>query len=130
MTTDPIANMLVSIKNAAMVKKPSVVIPYSNLKFAIAEVLTKEGYLTTIEKRGKKVKKFIQCDIAYENGIAKFATVKRVSKPSRRVYKKVSELRPIRQGQGIAVLTTPKGVMTEKEAKAAQVGGELLFTLW
>ena len=130
MTTDPIANMIISIKNAAAVKKPAVVVPYSNVKMAIAEVLLREGYLTAVAKRGKKVKKFIQCDIAYVQGKAKVSEVKRVSKPSQRIYKKVADLRPIRQGQGIAILTTPKGVMTGKEAKVAGVGGELLFTLW
>ncbi|MCE9628961.1 MAG: 30S ribosomal protein S8 [Candidatus Vogelbacteria bacterium] len=130
MTTDPISNMLVTIKNASMVKKPFVVVPYSNLKMAIAEVLVKEGYLTAANKRGKKVKKFIQCDIAYEAGKSKLTTITRISKPSRRVYKRVVDLRSVRQGQGIAVLTTPQGVMTEKEAKVAKVGGELLFTLW
>lgn len=130
MTTDPIADMIITIKNGAMVKKPSVTVPYSNLKMAIAELLVKEGFLTAATKRGKKVKKFIQCDVAYSGGKAKVTEVKRVSKPSCRIYKRVIDLRPIRQGQGIAVLTTPAGVMTEKEAKAAKVGGELLFTLW
>ena len=130
MTTDTISNMLVTIKNASMVKKPFVVVPYSNLKMAIAEVLVKEGYLTAANKRGKKVKKFIQCDIAYEAGKSKLTTINRISKPSRRVYKRVADLRSVRQGQGIAVLTTPQGVMTERDAKVAKVGGELLFTLW
>ncbi len=130
MTTDPIADMIITIKNGSMVKKPSVTVPYSNLKMAIAELLVKEGILSAATKRGKKVKKFIQCDVVYTAGKAKFSEVERVSKPSRRIYKRVGDLHPIRQGQGIAVLTTPAGVMTAKDAKAAKVGGELLFTLW
>jgi small subunit ribosomal protein S8 len=130
MTTDPIANMLVILKNASMVHKTSVVFPHSNLKMAIAEVLAKNGYIANVTKRGKKVKKFIQCDIVYTGGKSKFSSITRISKPSRRVYKGFAELRSVRQGMGLAVLTTPAGVMTEKEAKEAKVGGELLFTIW
>lgn len=130
MTTDPISDMIISLKNGAMVKKPVVTIPYSNLKMAIAELLVKEGILTAVNKKGKKVKKYIQCDLAYVGGLPKFSQVRRVSKPSCRVYKGVADLHPVRQGRGLAVITTPKGIMTEKEAKLAKVGGEILFTLW
>jgi len=130
MITDPIANMLVILKNASMVGKTSVVFPHSNLKMAIAEVLAKHGYVANVTKRGKKVKKFVQCDIVYVAGKPKFSSITRVSKPSRRVYKGADELHSVRQGMGIAVVTTPKGVMTEKEARQEKVGGELLFTIW
>lgn len=128
---DPIANMLVMIKNAGAVKKPTVLVPYSNLKMAILNVLVKEGLILSATKKGKKVKKYIQCDLAYfGDGRSKITNIKRMSKPSRRVYVKVDDLKPVRQGLGLAVLSTPQGVMTSGEARKLRVGGELLFTLW
>lgn len=128
---DPIANMLVMLKNAGAVKKPTVLVPYSNVKLAILNVLAKEGFILSATKKGKKVKKYIQCDLAYfGDGRSKITNVKRMSKPSRRVYVKVDDLKPVRQGLGLAVLSTPQGVMTGAEAKKLRVGGELLFTLW
>lgn len=128
---DPIANMLVMLKNAGAVKKPTVLVPYSNVKLAILNVLAKEGFILSATKKGKKVKKYIHCDLAYfGDGRSKITNVKRMSKPSRRVYVKVDDLKPIRQGLGLAILSTPQGVMTGNEAKKLRVGGELLFTLW
>lgn len=128
---DPIANMLVMLKNAGAVKKPTVSVPYSNVKLAILNVLAKEGFILSATKKGKKVKKYIQCDLAYfGDGRSKITNVKRMSKPSRRIYVKVDDLKPVRQGLGLAVLSTPQGVMTGGEAKKLRVGGELLFTLW
>jgi len=128
---DPISNMLIQIKNAAMVGKPSVSVPFSNLKMEIAKVLQKEGYLKSVVKKGKKIKKVLACDLTYnEAGKARFTDVVRVSKLSRRVYIGVKELRPVRQGTGSMVLSTPKGIMTDKEAKAANQGGEVLFKIW
>lgn len=128
---DPIANMLVMLKNAGAVKKPTVLVPYSNVKLAILNVLAKEGFILSATKKGKKVKKYIQCDLAYfGDGRSKITNVKRMSKPSRRIYVKVDDLKPVRQGLGLAVLSTPQGVMTGGEAKKLRVGGELLFTLW
>ena len=131
MTTDPISDMLIQIKNAVMVKKPLVSIPFSNLKLEIAKVLQREGYLKTAVKKGKKIKKVLVCDLAYDNdGVAKFTNVARVSKLSCRVYIGVKEIRPVKQGYGTLVLSTPKGIMTDKDAKLANVGGEVLFKIW
>lgn len=131
MTTDPISDMLIQIKNATMVKKPSVSIPYSNIKMEIAKVLQKEGYLKSAVKKGKKIKKVLACDLIYsENNESKIHDVARVSKLSCRVYIGVKELKPVRQGSGLMVLSTPKGIMTSKEAKEANVGGEVLFKIW
>lgn len=131
MITDPISDMLIQIKNAAKVSKPSVLIPFSNVKMNIAKVLVKEGYLKNAVKRGKKVKKFLSCDIVYlEDGRAKLDDVKRISKPSRRVYRGVDEIHSIKQGRGLLVVSTPKGILTGAEAKKANVGGEALFEIW
>jgi len=131
MTTDPISDMLIQIKNATMVKKPAVSVPFSNIKMEIAKVLQREGYIKSAIKKGKKVKKVLACDLVYgEKGESKITDVLRVSKLSRRVYIGVKELRPVRQGSGLMVISTPKGIMTDKEAKAANVGGEVLFKIW
>lgn len=131
MTTDPISDMLIQIKNATMVKKPSVVIPFSNVKMEIAKVLQREGYIKTAVKKGKKVKKVLACDLVYGlDNESKIHEVSRISKLSCRVYIGVKELRPVRQGSGLMVLSTPKGIMTDKEAKEANVGGEVLFKIW
>ncbi|MFA6275014.1 MAG: 30S ribosomal protein S8, partial [Candidatus Paceibacterota bacterium] len=96
----------------------------------IAKLLEREGYLKNIAKKGKKVKKYLYCEIIYNDKKAKINDVARVSKQSRRIYAKASELKPVRQGYGIAVISTPKGLMTEKEAKKQKVGGEHLFNIW
>lgn len=128
---DPISDMLIQIKNAALVGKASIAVPFSNLKMEIAKTLQKEGYLKSAVKKGKKIKKVLACDLVYlENGKSKVTDVSRVSKPSRRVYIGVKEIRPVRQGQGLLVISTPKGILTDKEAKTAGVGGEVLFKIW
>lgn len=131
MTTDPISDMLVQLQNAARVGKQSIVVPFSNVKSEIAKVLLGNGYLKFVSKRGKKIKKFLYCEIAYKaDGEARLGGLERVSKPSRRVYIGADSLRPVKQGRGMAVLTTPRGVMSDKEARGAQVGGEVLFNIW
>lgn len=131
MTTDPISDMLIQIKNATMVKKPAVSIPFSNVKMEIAKVLVHEGYLKSAVKKGKKIKKVLACDLVYgENNESKIHDVARISKLSCRVYIGVKDLKPVRQDSGLMVLSTPKGIMTNKEAKAANVGGEVLFKIW
>ncbi|HYC83308.1 MAG TPA: 30S ribosomal protein S8 [Candidatus Paceibacterota bacterium] len=130
MVTDPISDMLVQLKNAAMVGKPSVIVPLSNVKMEIAKVLLENGYLSDVSKRGKKNRKFLQCDLAYVGGKSRLTEVKRMSKPSRRIYQGVADIRSVRQGMGLAVLSTPKGILADKQAKEQNVGGELLFMIW
>ncbi|MEK7586836.1 MAG: 30S ribosomal protein S8 [Patescibacteria group bacterium] len=131
MIHDPLANMLISLKNAALVKIPSVEVPFSNLKLSVAEVLASEGYLTRVVKKGKKIKKFLELDLAYKaTGEAKIKEVLRVSKPSRRVYLSLKEIIPVRRGFGRLILSTPKGILTGEQARRAGVGGEALFKIW
>lgn len=113
-----------------MVGKPSVVVPHSNLKLAIATVLAEQGYLASITKKGKKVKRSLELFLTYNGTEPKITDVKRISKPSKRVYKNYKQLRPVRQGFGVEVLSTPQGIMSGKQAKAAKVGGESLFMIW
>jgi small subunit ribosomal protein S8 len=128
---DQIADMITRIKNAGDVKKESLVFPYSKIKFEIASVLQKEGYLKSVAKKGKKITKFIEAELNYEaDGSPKVRGVQRVSKLSKRIYQKSKELRPVKYGTGLTILTTPKGILTNREAKKEKVGGEVLFKIW
>jgi small subunit ribosomal protein S8 len=126
---DPIANMLVAIKNGGLVKKSSIIIPSSKMKVAILELLKKEGYVKTYHVSDTATPT-IEVVIAYEKGLPKINNVTRVSKQSKRVYKGVKQITPYKYGHGMTVFTTPKGILTDKEAKASHVGGEPLFTIW
>jgi small subunit ribosomal protein S8 len=130
MQTDPISDMIVRLKNAGLAKREVVAFPASALKMAIAEKLKQIGYLKTVEKRGKKVQKTIEAELVYTGGKAKISDVKRISKPSARVYHRHHQIRAVRQGTGFAFYSTPQGIMTDKEAREAKVGGEILFKIW
>jgi len=130
MITDSISDLLIQLKNGNRAKREIVTIPASNLKLAIAEALVKEGYLKSVVRRGKKVKKFLACELVYADGAPKISQVKRLSRPSCRVYYKAGDIKSIRQGFGKLFLSTPKGIMTGKEAKNAKLGGEALFEIF
>ncbi len=127
MVNDPIADLLVRLKNASNVGKDRVTLPYSRLKHAVADILSKEGYVG----EGVSKKNFsLVVPLAYKDGKPAIVGTKRVSKPSRRMYMGVRDVRPVKQGYGLVVLSTPKGVMTGTQARAARVGGEVLFEIW
>ena len=131
MVTDPIADLIIQIKNAGMVGKSSISLPFSNFKFAVAEKLQKKGYVKAVEKKGKKVKKTLEITLAYDkDGEHVINDVKRISKPGRRMYTSVAEIVPVRYGHGSLILSTPKGVLTDVEARKEGVGGEALFQIW
>ena len=129
--SDPISNMLVALKNGAMVSKDKVVIPFSNLKLAIAECLKDLGYITTANKKTEKNNiNVIEMTLAYDANGPKIHDLTRVSKQSRRLYMGVKEIRPFKRGQGSYVFSTPKGILSDKQARKEQVGGEVLFKVW
>lgn len=129
--TDPIAAMITQIHNAGQVRKETAVLPYSKLKVAILDVLAKAGFVKSVAKKGKKVVKYIEVTLAYEpDGSPKIRGVKRLSKSSKRVYLKSQDIRPVKNGYGIMVISTPKGVMSDETARKEKVGGEALCTLW
>jgi len=131
MTNDPVADFVTRLENAGAVGKASVSVPFSNFKMAIAEKLRDAGYIKAVEKKGKKTKKTLDIILKYdEAGKPVIGGVKRVSKPGRRVYKNAREIVPIRYGHGSLFLSTPKGIMTDKEARKEKVGGEALFEVW
>lgn len=127
MVTDPIADLLVRIQNAMKVGKESVAIPNSKMTRAVAEVLSREGYVGAIDaKKGR----LFSVSLPYKNGRAGVMGAKRISKPSRRMYMGVRDIKPVKHGHGLLVLSTPQGIMTGKEAREKRVGGEVLFEIW
>lgn len=128
---DPIADMIVRISNASLQKKESVVFPYSKMKLAILDTLFKDGFVKSFGKKGKKIAKFIEVGLIYdETGTPKIRGVERVSKTSKRIYFKSQNIPRVKSGMGTLILSTPKGIMTDKSAKEAKVGGEALFKIW
>ncbi len=131
MITDPIGDLIVRLTNAGAVKKQTVSIPFSNFKVAIAEKLKETGWVKAVEKKGKKIKKTIDVTLKYDvSGKHVINGVKRVSKPGRRIYRGFEEIIPVKYGYGSLILSTPKGIKTDKEARNEKVGGEALFEIW
>lgn len=127
---DPISEMIVRIKNASDSKKESVVLPYSKMKLAILDVLMKNGFVISFGKKGKKTVKFIEVVLAYDENGPKIHGVQRISKTSKRVYQKAKDIRPVKSGYGVLILSTPKGIVTDKTARTEKIGGEALFKIW
>jgi small subunit ribosomal protein S8 len=129
--TDPIADMLTRIRNAIMVNKDTVEVPSSNMKKAIADILLSEGYISDVKLVDDGFVGTLQITLKY---VGKRKSVinglKRVSKPGLRSYANVEEMPKVMDGLGIAILSTNKGIMTDKQAKAANVGGEVLCYIW
>lgn len=131
MITDVIGDFIVRLQNAGAIRKPSVSIPYSAYKMAIAEKLKDAGFVKGVEKKGKKVRKVLDVALKYnDEGVHAIAGVRRISKPGRRLYKSVHEIHPVRYGRGALILSTPKGIKTDTEARKEMVGGEALFEIW
>ena len=123
--TDPIADMLTRIRNASTVKKTEVVLPYSNIKFAVAKVLSQAGYLMTAEKLDQDNGQ-IRLVLKYQNGQPMIRSIRRVSTPSHRVYLGYADLPTVLSDQGVVVVSTSQGVMTNKDARKRKLGGEIL----
>jgi small subunit ribosomal protein S8 len=139
MMTDPIADMLTRIRNAQAVKKETVLIPYSRIKLEILEVLQKNGFVGGVEKVKRRTKdsqigaskKFIEVSIKYDKeGRPRISEIKRVSKPSKRVYIKEKDIWPIKKGLGLRILSTSRGILSDLEAKKLKLGGEILLEVW
>lgn len=122
-------NMLIRIKNAQSVKKNTVSIPFSKFNYNLAKVLEKEGFIEGVEKRGR-IKKRITIKLKYEDGKPKIHDIKLISKPGRRLYLKKRKLYFPKSGYGILILSTPKGLLTSKEAKKMNTGGEVICEVW
>lgn len=131
MNTDPIADMLNRIKTAQAVNKETVDIPFSNLKYEIAECLEKEGFIGKAVKKKKEKRKFFCVVLKYEeDGAPRINDLKRVSSPGQRIYERSKDLRKVKGGRGVSVISTPKGVMSNKKAREMSLGGEVICEIW
>ena len=124
--SDPISDMLTRIRNAQMANKASVVMPSSKLKLAIIKVLEEEGYIDGYSVREQDKKSILEIGLKYYAGHPVIERIDRVSKPGLRIYRGVNDIPRVMNGLGVAIVSTPKGVMTDRKARAANVGGEVL----
>lgn len=127
--TDPISDMLTRIRNAALVRKTEVLVPHSKLKASLADILVKEGYIESVEEvavpsRGLRLK------LKYQGNQSAIRSIKRISKPGRRSYVKNIELPRVLSGLGMAVISTSRGLMTNKEARKQHLGGEVICEIY
>ena len=132
--TDPIADMLVRLKNGGSAGKTLVYVPYSDLKLRIAHALMAEGYIASIARKtlkGRTTQRMIEIGVQYDGpGEPRVRGAERISRPSRRLYVGAKEIRPIHQGHGIVLLSTPKGILTGDAARKEHVGGEIICKIW
>ncbi len=130
-TTDPIADMLTRIRNANSSKHKTVDIPASKVKASIADILFKEGYIKSFEEISNDIQGTIRVTLKYdEKGNRVIAGIKRISKPGLRVYASKEDLPKVLNGLGIAIVSTSKGIMTDREARKVGLGGEVLAYVW
>jgi len=128
--TDPIADMLNRIKNAQAVGNPTVEFPFSNFKSEVVKVLEKHGFVEKAEKKGKKAKKTIEVTLKYNNKVPAISGLKKVSKPGQRIYLDSKKIKRVKDGYGLAIVSTSKGLMTDQEARKQKIGGEVLCEIW
>ncbi|MFV2065356.1 MAG: 30S ribosomal protein S8 [Pirellulales bacterium] len=131
MMTDPIADMLTRIRNAVRIERPHVEMPFSKVKRGLAEVLKREGYIWDWREVEAKPVCHLQLDLKYgHNGERVIRHIKRVSRPGRRVYRGATRLKPVLNGLGISVISTSRGVISDREARQRKLGGEVLCEIW
>lgn len=129
MTTDPIADLLVRLKNAQMVKKPTATVPYSLIKAAIVKILLAEKLIESFKVVGTKPHQNLAIVLKYTGFVPAIKAFKRISKPGTRIYLGVNELSRYLRGRGLTVISTSRGLLTVKEAKNKKISGEILFKI-
>lgn len=128
---DPIADMFSAIKNAQAAKKNVVVVPHSKIKMEIAKLLQKGNYLKDAVRRGKKARRYIELSLLYRNNTPAISELKRISKSSRRIYASYKNLRPfLKSRRAILILSTPKGVLSDRSALREKAGGEVIGIIY
>ncbi len=131
MYTDPIADMLNRIRTAQAVNKKEVDVPFSVIKYGIAQCMEKEGFIDKVTKKKKEKHNFLSIKLKYNtNNTPVITELKRVSSPGQRIYSKNKELKVVRGGRGVAILSTPKGIMTNYQARKQNTGGEVVCEIW
>lgn len=128
--TDPITDMLNQIKNGEAVGKTEVLVPLSKIKNEIAAILSKEGFIGEAKKTTKGKLKILKIALKYENEVPAIAGFKRVSKPGQRIYEGFAEIKKVHGGYGISIISTSKGLMTNKDARYKKLGGEVICQIW
>lgn len=128
--TDPIADMLNQIRSALAVEKTEIFLPLSKIKNEVALILQKEGFLGEVKKTARGSAKILKISLKYDNGVPAISGMKRVSKPGQRIYENVHEIKRVHGGYGISVISTSKGLMTDKEARKQKIGGEIILQIW
>ncbi len=128
--TDPITDMFNQIKNAQAVDKMTVEVPFSKIKSEICQILKKEGWIADFIKKGKNTQKEIRITLKYEGKVPQISNFKRISKPGRRIYKRWKDIKFVRQGYGTSIISTSKGLMTDKEVRKRKLGGEIICEVW
>lgn len=131
---DPISDMVTRITNAQAARKSEVSVPFSKVKHQIAMILKEAGYIAGVERAKRKARtaevEWIDMTLRYDERGGAISGLRIISRPSRHLYAKASELRPVRSGFGTAIVSTSKGIMTSQEAKKANLGGEVMFEIW
>jgi small subunit ribosomal protein S8 len=130
MSKDSVGDFLTIVRNGIMASKPSVEAPYSKIRFLVAQILKREGFVADVAVHGEGAAKKIQIFLRYVGGESAIHEIKRVSTPGRRVYARCNELKPVVGGLGVAILTTSRGLLTNKKAKELSLGGEVICTVW
>lgn len=128
---DSVSNLIIQLKNGSAAKKESVVFPYSNFAFAILSKLAEKGFVGEPVKKSKKTPKTLEVALIYKNdGQSRISGVKRLSKPSKRLYGGASDIHRVKQGYGSTIVSTPKGIFSDDEVRKEKIGGEILFSIW
>lgn len=131
MMTDPLSDMLTRIRNALMMKHSQVTIPYSKLKEAVLKVVEDCGFVKGYEVLSEGIRKQLVVQLKYsESGQGTIAALRKVSKPSRKIFSGYEDLKPYRRGLGVQILSTSKGILSDEEARKQKVGGEVLMEIW
>lgn len=127
---DPITDMLNRIRNAQAVFHPTVGIPFSKLKYEIAKILKRKNFIEKVEKKGRKTKKTVEITLKYTDKKPAISGLKRISKPGQKIYSPWNKIKRVKSGFGMAIISTSKGLITDKEAKVKKLGGEILCEIW
>ncbi|MDO8577488.1 MAG: 30S ribosomal protein S8 [Candidatus Wildermuthbacteria bacterium] len=128
--TDPIADMITQIRNAQMVLKETIEFPYSKIRQEIAKILEREKFIMGSQIHGRRSRKFLELRLSYENKKPVISGLRRISKPGQRIYLPFSRIRKVKGGSGIAIISTSKGLLTDREARKQKIGGEVFCEIW